>query len=157
VDIDQELAEWCQKKLPFADFRMIQPLPPLPFAAGTFDLIMGYSVLTHLDEQDQFSWLEELHRIASHGATIILTIHGEWVSRHLHAEEMRVLDEKGFYFRVRDTGRWKKDGLPDFYQDTYHRKDYVLENFSKFFHIEKYVERGFNDKQDLVLMVKKDR
>ena len=42
-----------------------------------FDLLVRLSVFTHLNEPEQFEWLDELKRIASKGAVLLMTIHGD--------------------------------------------------------------------------------
>ena len=50
------------------------------------------------------------------------------------------------------TGRFKLDGLPDFYQDTHHSRAYIEDTWSKYFTIIGYVERGMNKHQDAVIL-----
>ena len=57
----------------------------------------------------------------------------------------------GFVFVDSKRRFFKKDGLPLFYQDAQHTKQYVLENWSRFFTIIDYVERGIVDHHDAVL------
>ncbi len=154
TDIDREAISWCKKAIPYATFEVNNPLPPLPYPPQTFDLICAISVFTHLDEDYQFAWLEELQRVARPGAILILTIHGSHTQTELPREELATLREKGLLFKMGRTGRFKLDGLPDFYQGTYHTKHYITAAWSKFFRIRHYVERGLNNHQDLVVLEK---
>ena len=120
TDIDAEAIAWCRRKLPFVTFRVNDPLPPLPFAAGTFDLIYAVSVFTHLDEGHQLAWLKELKRVSKPGAILLLSAHGRFAQLRashdggLSPEDAESLRTKGLLFKVSETGRFKLDGLPDF-------------------------------------------
>jgi SAM-dependent methyltransferase len=153
TDISQEAIDWCKVNIPFAKFAVNTPFPPLPFPDASFDLIYGISVLTHLDEQFQFAWLKELHRLAKPGAIVILTVHGDHAAMLLPDEEYTRLRKDGFLFRrVVDNGG--VDGLPDFYQVSYHLRSYIERNWSRFFSIRIYLRHGPAYTQDLVLMEK---
>jgi len=101
-------------------------------------------------------WLSELRRIASPGGILILSVSGE-KSRSTwdfpEQDKPRLL-EKGIIFYVTQTGRYKSDGLPDFYQHTVHTKEYVIKEWSKYFNILSYVEAGINNHQDAVILSK---
>jgi SAM-dependent methyltransferase len=151
-DIDPESIEWCQRNLPFAVFKVNEHKPPLPFGEKQFDFIYAISVFTHLDEENQFAWLNELKRVARPGAIIIATTHGCYTQTSLDAQARERLADKGFLFSVEATGRFKADGLPDFYQTAYHTEQYIRLNWSKVFQIRDYIERGINSHQDLVVL-----
>ena len=157
TDIDGKAISWCQKNIRFATFCKNEPLPPLIYPAGTFDLVFAISVFTHLDEDYQLAWLKELQRITKPNAVLILTTEnarGAIAQSMLTAEDITTLEQKGFLYKVVTTGRLKPDGLPDFYQLAFHNKQYVIETWSKYFLIHTYLERGIGDNQDLVLLQK---
>jgi SAM-dependent methyltransferase len=139
IDIDAGAIDWCKKNLNFASFSLSKEKPPIDYEANTFDFVYAISVFTHLDEQNQFRWLEELRRITKPGGIVLLTVHG--------------LNEKqqGFVFE-----RTYEEGLfPAWYQNTYHSKEYVLENFGKSFQVLNYDHRGMNNHQDVVVLQKR--
>jgi len=137
ADIDVKAIDWCKRNLKFATFSLSRETPPIDYAADTFDFIYAISVFTHLNEDYQFRWLEELRRIAKSGATIVLTVHG-------------AKDEKGFLFE-----RSYEEGLfPDWYQNTYHSKDYVFENFGKYFKVLGHFPNALHAHQDVVVLEK---
>jgi SAM-dependent methyltransferase len=154
TDIDKEAISWCKKHLTFADWDTNDPLPPTRYANDTFDLIYGISVLTHLDEKMQFIWLNEMKRILKPNGVLILTVHGDGLGFQGTEEEKALLSEKGFVFKVVQTGRFKFDGLPDFYQHSHHSKEYVEREWSRFFKIIHYEERAINSHQDAVILFK---
>jgi SAM-dependent methyltransferase len=158
TDIDRQAIKWCRSNIPFGRFTLNQMTPPLPFADGTFDLIYGISVFTHLDQNYQFAWLKELKRVAQSGGILLLTVHGtvaqDVAARegNLSLTELAALRETGFLYKSGETGKFKLDGLPDFYQAAFHTKLYVNEFWARFFTIRKYFEAGLNGHQDLVLL-----
>ncbi|PWT94737.1 MAG: hypothetical protein C5B55_02270, partial [Blastocatellia bacterium] len=64
TDMDSEAIKWCQQHIDFASFSFSKERPPMEYAADSFDFIYAISVFTHLDEDHQFCWLQELRRIA---------------------------------------------------------------------------------------------
>ena len=153
TDIDSESIAWCATNLKLATFKVNEAMPPTSYAADTFDLIYAISVFTHLDEEMQFAWLRELKRISRPGGMLILTIHGEFAQATVQESIKAQIAETGFAFQVGQTGRFKLDGLPDFYQTAYHSKAYIYEKWSQFFRIEKYAERGISGFQDAVILI----
>lgn len=152
ADIDPEALDWCRAHLPFAEYALNSQDPPMDFADGTFDLIYGISVFTHLDEPLQLSWLQELRRVAKPGALIITTVHGPSRYESLKEEQLKQLKKEGILFCRQ---KKKKDGLPDFYQTTFHTREYVEENWAEYFEILAYKERGIQDFQDAIVMTPK--
>jgi SAM-dependent methyltransferase len=73
ADPVSEIIDFCKASNKWCNFYSIQPDPPSPFEDGTFDLIYGYSVFSHLNEDMQKRWLIELHRIVKPGGLVILT------------------------------------------------------------------------------------
>jgi SAM-dependent methyltransferase len=157
TDIDPDLVDWGKNHLHGILWSVNGYQPPLPFDDNTFDLIYGISVFTHLDEEFQHTWLRELQRVARPGATLILTVQGDYARREarmLDHSQQEKIQERGFIFLSLSTGRFKADGFPDFYQTTFHTKEYVYNEWSAYFDIVDYVERGIGDHQDAVLLRK---
>jgi ubiquinone/menaquinone biosynthesis C-methylase UbiE len=154
TDIDSELVSWCEKYLPHIRWSTNGYQPPLPFADNTFDLIYVISVFTHLDEECQHAWLRELQRVAKPGATIILTVHGEYLINKLASSYQSRIHSYGFMFVTGVTGRLKLDKLPDFYQTAYHTQEYIHREWSVYFDVLRYLERGITNHQDAVLLRK---
>ena len=65
-----------------------------------------------------------------------------------------MLETRGFLFEVLETGWLKRDGLPDFYQASFHSKEYVLREWSKYFEVLAYAEAAISMHQDAVLLRK---
>lgn len=138
TDIDEGAIDWCKEHLRFAAFSVGDASPPTDYAPDSFDFIYAISVFTHLDEDYQFRWLEELRRIAKPGAVLLLTV------------DSSLVGEKEFVFQ-----RSYEDGLfPAWYQNAFHSKGYVVENFGRYFEVMGYFSRGMNEHQDVVMLRK---
>ncbi|MEW8422377.1 MAG: class I SAM-dependent methyltransferase [Candidatus Thiodiazotropha sp.] len=148
ADIDAEAIFWCQNSLHhMGEFVTNETLPPLPFTNGYFDMVYSISVFTHLPETMQFAWLEELKRVTRSDGILLLTTHGEELFANAPEEYRTQLAESGFFYTVGDG----TDGLPEFYQTTYHTDDYILENWGRYFTIRKILKRTIMCHQDLVI------
>src|ERR1700681_1104319 len=86
-DYNASSVEWVRRNLPFANAVRNSLEPPLPLAAGTFDLCYAVSVFTHLPESLQRRWIEELHRVLEPNAILLLTLSGRGDLGRLKAEE----------------------------------------------------------------------
>jgi len=156
TDIDPDLVSWGKSNLHGIRWSVNGYEPPLPFNDNAFDLIYGMSVFTHLDEDFQHVWLRELQRVARPGAILILSVQGEYVMRWLRKDRSYSdeVNERGFLFITLSKGRFKLDGFPDFYQAAYHTKEYVYNEWSTYFDIVDYIERGISNNQDAVVLRK---
>jgi len=114
-------------------------------------LVYAISVFTHLNEELQFLWLDELKRITKPNGILLLTLHNTDLlkTRISKKENFSEVTKKGFVHRKGDLFQ----GIfPDWYQNAYHSKEYVMENYSKYFKILHYIPNGVNNLQDIVLL-----
>jgi SAM-dependent methyltransferase len=138
TDIDEGAIKWCEQNLRFATFSIGNASPPTDYAPDNFDFIYAISVFTHLDEDYQFRWLEELRRIATPGGVLLLTV------------DSSLVGDKNFVFQ-----RSYEDGLfPAWYQNAFHSQKYVVENFGRYFEVMTYLPKGMNEHQDVVVLRK---
>lgn len=86
-DLSAEAVAWCRENLPFGHFERNDLEPPLTFADGSFDLVYGLSVFTHLTVDTQRHWLGELRRVLRPGGHLLLTTHGESYGDRLDEDE----------------------------------------------------------------------
>jgi len=160
VDIDERAIKWAQENLTFASFTANQPLPPLPYEDGYFDLVINHSVFTHIDESYGDAWLEELHRVTSPGATLILSVHGEYAFENFIQaliagnEDPRPyrdkFDREGILFVDEDA--WLGGSFPDFYHTTFHAPWYVFQHWGRFFKIKAFLPTADLGLQDFVIL-----
>lgn len=151
TDIDGEAIRWCQENFRWGTFSVNRPLPPLRYADDTFDLIYAVSIFTHLNEEFQFRWLEEIRRVTEPGGLVLITLHGEHVWRQLNKNLIVQLKHDGILFVMDD---YWKGAFPDWYQSAFHLKEYVLEHFAKYFTVIDYIPRGLNGHQDILVLKK---
>lgn len=147
-DVDQEAISWCQQNLDeIAEFSVNGELPPIPFDSEFFDFVYAISVFTHLPEDMQFSWLEALKRITKPGGYLLLTVHGEHLLNFDSDANRRRFQKVGFHFAIGDG----TEGLPEYYQTSFHTPEYIHKNWGKHFEIVKIIPRGMASLQDIVI------
>jgi len=157
IDIDRQAIEWCRQAFPRGEFIAVSPEPPTPIATGTVDLIYAISVLTHLRENDQVKWLEELHRISKPNAVILLTTFGDigWWHGRLPWNSYATwkIDKAGFF----DAGH-NRDidgaGLADrgYYRNSFISHNYISCNWSRYFDIVDILPGAIGNLQDLCIL-----
>jgi SAM-dependent methyltransferase len=155
TDIDSKAITWCRKHLDFARWDVNGALPPLAYPSESFDFVFAISVFTHLDESFQNAWLPEIDRVLRPEGLFLATVHGETYADKVRVEKRTQLAEHGVCSQVGQTGAMKLDGLPDYYQATFHSRQYVERVWSERFEILEYREKGMNGRQDAVLMRKR--
>jgi len=158
VDIDPPAIRWCKRHIRYATVTRTSPLPPLPFASGTFDLVYSHSVFTHLNEAYQDEWLAELARVTRPGALLLLTVAGETPFRQFFQsnpthpgmlEYAKRRDHDGVLFVSDDN--WT--GIfPDFYHSAFHTRAYVERHWSRFFTVRAHLETAMLGLQDIVVL-----
>lgn len=160
VDIDERAIRWVEENIPYVTAKVNQPLPPLDYPDGFFDLVFNHSVFTHIDEQYQDLWLSELRRVTKPGATLLLSVHGEnaffeyeTASRNAGGHPQVVRDQlarDGIAYIREDP--WVGSPFPDFYHTTFHAPWYIFDHWSRWFTIKAYVPRGSLNHQDLIML-----
>lgn len=161
TDIDGEAIAWLKNNYSkFAEFSVAPHVPPTIYQDQTFDFIFGVSVMTHLPEDMQFKWLEELNRITKPGGYVILSIHGERIYRPFDNEINQIMDTKGFfYYQLGGFNYGKSISLPDFYQTTFHSHAYIRREWQRYFNIIDIQAagkgQGLDERQDSVLLQKR--
>jgi ubiquinone/menaquinone biosynthesis C-methylase UbiE len=75
-DYNKRLVSWCQESLSFAEVRLNKPSSKLDYEDDKFDFIYAISVFTHLSEDLQGFWINELKRVLRPGGYLLITVHG---------------------------------------------------------------------------------
>jgi len=151
VDIDPKNIDWCVGNLPGVDFELVDPWKPLPYEDARFDFVIGHSVLTHLTEDAQYFWLDELRRVLKPGGALLVTVMSSFsvLCERLSNDKIERLLEKGYL----DVGH-QPDGVdeidPGYYRKVYHRPEYIRKNWSSRFDVLDILD-GFSDHQALVV------
>jgi SAM-dependent methyltransferase len=147
-DIDREAIDWCTEHLGgIADFSVNDETPPLIFATGYFDVVYSISVMTHLPETLQLSWLGELARVLKPEGLALVSTHGEELLRTRSKRQWKRLRSEGFLYM----SGGEVEGLPTYYKNAYHTHEYIRSMWSQYFEVERILSRGIAGHQDLVV------
>jgi SAM-dependent methyltransferase len=161
VDIDAVNIEWMQANMPDPTrFTRCDFDPPLSFPDHFFDVIYGHSVFTHLREEDQFRWLDELARLLRPGGFAFVTActeSGVAVTRHWdvpnRADFSDIFLNKGFYdFEAQPVG--VDAGREGYYRLVAHTRRYIAERWSAHFNVRRIIP-CLMEHQDLVVLQKR--
>jgi 2-polyprenyl-3-methyl-5-hydroxy-6-metoxy-1,4-benzoquinol methylase len=156
VDVDADNVSWCQTQLPFGAWKTIPLRPPTDLGDSTYDVVLGVSVFTHLKEQEQLAWLDELRRVTKPGGLVLVSVLADAAvarERHwplpifFHWQRAAYVDGpsgdlNGFI------------GEADYYRTTYHHRDYIRRVWSHYFDILDIMPAVIGNLQDLVVLRK---
>jgi SAM-dependent methyltransferase len=145
VDVDAKAIRWCKQALPFADFEVISPEPPLPFENASINVAFAASVFTHLPEQQQFLWLAEFARVLAPGGMLIASTHAPHLAPSrpdLRDSQCRALEQQGFAFAPGESF----NGATAF-----HSRAYLEREWGRYFALRSYRDRGLFQYQDLAV------
>lgn len=79
ADPDPLAIRVCRLHVPFGCFVLSTTRPPLPFRDQFFDVVIAYSVFSHLSELNAANWVYELSRVLKPGGLLVATTHGPWL------------------------------------------------------------------------------
>jgi len=146
ADRNRRLVAWCRRHLPFASFEVNGLRPPLRSPDDEFQLVYALSVFTHLPEDLQRPWMEELCRVTSRGGHILLSVHGESYRDTLTPHERRRFDEGLLVVRGSEAAGRNACGA-------YHPREYIRRVMGTGLTLVDHVPEGAtgNPRQDLVL------
>ena len=139
-DSSEVLIAWCRRHLEIADWVVNQPTPPTPFPDSQFDLIYAISFFTHLDQESQMKWLAELRRLLKNDGIVVLSVLGTGTAR---VDSVSVPESGSRYLALGDEFNSRL---------CYLTQDYILSEWTRYFHVLDYSEMGLNDHQELVLL-----
>ena len=154
VDIDFDNIDYCQSTFANkrATFSACSLMPPMDYEDGSFDVIFGISVVTHLSEANHLTWLKELRRLIRPGGIVVLTVLGlQSIAKYMHLLESRAFVNCGFAFFTNSNAIGKIIGVEDYYGTTFHLPHYVFSKWSEYFSVEKYTASGFSHQDVIVL------
>ena len=142
-DYNPLLVDWCNENIPGVPVAANALGEPLPYEAGSFDLIYLISVFTHLSRDEQKRLATEFFRLLRPGGGVYLTFHGEYYYPTMLSQlpdGAELFDRTGFLINS-DTPEGSNDCW------TLHRPDALLAIFEGFvpaIHF-RSVERGPTD------------
>jgi SAM-dependent methyltransferase len=135
ADIDGEAIGWISKNIPGVETVVLPDDPPSTMEDESVDLILNHSVFTHLPEDLQISWLNELRRILKVGGILLASFHGrrttktflDSVASNGHpdvAEALSSLYETSGFMYQAGRADYEKE-LPEYYASAFHTIEYV--------------------------------
>ena len=102
-DINPKLVAFCQQHIWFAETKLINYMPPLPYEDGAFDLVYAASVYTHLSLQAAQQWTGEISRVLKPGGVAMISFHGTYYAPELariSPEGSMALTEHGYHVHL---------------------------------------------------------
>lgn len=153
TDIDSDNAGWCAEHLD-GTFTAIPSRPPTGLELGSFDAIIGVSVMTHLDLELQLEWLTHLRSLLVPAGVALLTSHG-WATARRTGVGPAVLDAmatSGFG----DAG--ENPDIPEsvvevgYYRNVYNTHDHIREHWSTVMEVESIRPALIGHHQDVVVL-----
>lgn len=178
-DIDHRHVEWCSTALDYMDAKLSYVHPPAPFADNEFEAVISISIFTHLNEDSQDEFLQELARLCRPDGLLFLTTHGERALERVVSEPtiraMLAVPEEPFQRARQEFANGKhafilqqdghlttvsEHGLrtdkvisePFEYGITFIPESYVRKKWEKWFHVLDYRSGGIHDFQDIVVL-----
>lgn len=165
-DVDSDAIEWASRHHPQLEWSVSGAEPPLPFADDSFALVYSISVLSHLAEPAQDSWLHEVARVLRPGGVALLSVHGahafeqfrtgrvssSWCRRGAFARGP--LGGSEFVFEPYIRSVWNDGELPGVAQEyglAFHGEQYIRERWTRAFRIDAILPRAVTSWQDLVV------
>lgn len=147
-DIDAEAVAWCERELRPGTFRATAPFPPLPFEDGSFDAVIGYSVMTHLPWPLQERWLAEIRRVLVPGGVFATSVHGSFAA-NLRPDLLDKLERAGILDETPDPNL---DGVAPqgYYRAVFQTPAFTRERWGREFEVVDYIEGGLSALHDLV-------
>lgn len=92
-----------------------------------------------------------MRRIIAPGGLFLASTHGEFAASFAFPTDFADRLGNGTYDEISDSAL---DGIPPegYYRSVYQTREYTLQDWSRYFEILEYVERGMGNLQDLVVM-----
>lgn len=152
TDYNNDLISWCRDNLTFASFDTNPASGRLSYKDAMFNLVYAFSVFTHLTEQQQLYWIDELNRVLKPGGYLLFSVHGEsayFKDDYLSKEEQQRFKNGELVVQSDDQAGTNACGA-------FHPEIYIREQMAKDFIFVDYVPEGAlgNPWQDVVLLKK---
>ncbi|MHB8658415.1 MAG: class I SAM-dependent methyltransferase [Solirubrobacteraceae bacterium] len=171
-DVDPAAIAWGRRRYPQLNLRSSSFSPPLPYAAGTHELVYSISVFSHLDEGWQDAWLAELHRVLVAGGVALLSVHGHHALEQFRTGAVRTrwcrpeafarppLSASEFVFEPYLRSIWNRADLPGTgagYGLAFHGDGYLRSRWRAYFDVVTVLPRAITAWQDLAVLVKRSQ
>ncbi len=147
TDYNPRLVEWCRHNLPYAKFQSNTLEPKLKYADQQFDFAYALSVFTHMPEDLQEPWMNELRRVLRPGGYLVFTTQGDEFLPKLDEAERNLYRSGHMVTRYQEAGGTNLCSI-------YHPESYIREHLAGNFKLTLMRPRGAlgNGKQDMYLL-----
>ena len=152
-DVDREAVDWCAKNIAEVEAFVSGLHPPLPLPSDSIDLVIGSSVMTHLDRPNQEAWLDEVQRVLRPGGIAALSTHGEFAAAFQGSNLSDRVARDGFVDLHSDHAL---DDVvpPGYYRAVFQSRAYTIAQFTAKLVLHDYLTAGYGGFQDLVVLQK---
>jgi SAM-dependent methyltransferase len=147
TDYNPRLVAWCRYNLPFANFQSNTLEPRLNYADQQFEFAYALSVFTHMPENLQKPWMNELRRVLRPGGYLVITTQGDEFVPKLDEAERNLYRDGQLVTRYQEAGGTNLCSI-------YHPESYVREQLASDFTWVLSQPRGAagNGNQDMYLL-----
>ena len=179
-DVMSDFIEICRSTFSLnnvcdVQFDLNNPFPPLKHNSEKFDIIIAYSLFSHLSEDAHFAWLKEYYRVLKPAGLVFLTIRQQAFLNSLSNSLAYCEDlNKGYMRKLQETlgsatvqkrfdnGEYiftptggGRDLTNDFYGDTVIPTEYIHNKWSELFDIVEHRKETPDFPQALICLRKK--
>ena len=149
TDYNPQLVAWCRHNLPFANFQSNTLESRLNYADQQFEFAYALSVFTHMPENLQKPWMNELRRVLQPGGYFVITTQGDEFLPRLAETERNRYRKGQMVTRYREAAGTNLCSI-------YHPERYVREHLASGFTLVLSQPRGAagNGNQDMYLLRK---
>jgi SAM-dependent methyltransferase len=152
-DMDAEAMAWCQAHLAREAFAIVDPLPPLPYADATFDVVVSIAVLPSFGPPAYELWLPEIRRVLAPEGLFLASVQGRFAAEfELPGDALADLDrlgicDPGLRYNAQSQAPEGAD-----WRGYFLARDYFQRQWSQYFEVVDYLDGEINADQDLVVM-----
>ena len=149
TDYNPDAVEWCRHNLPLAKFQSNTLEPRLDYADQQFEFAYALSVFTHMPEDLQRPWMNELRRVLRPGGYLLITAQGDEFQPKLNDTERNLYRGGGMVTRYQHAAGTNLCSI-------YHPESYVRGRLAESFTLALSKPRGAlgNGRQDMYLLRK---
>lgn len=159
VDVDPEMVDLCTRLFGCCNFATVEAHPPSRFESSKFQVIYAYSVFSHLNEIAADQWVAEFSRILKPGGILVATTnsrgfisfckslrgkspeslwHAALANSFVDTENcLKAYDDGQFLFAPNGGGKYRD---PSFYGDALFSSKYILEHWSQYLVLRKFID-----------------
>jgi SAM-dependent methyltransferase len=168
ADVNAGMIEQCRRLFGSCNFSTVPPFPPSDFRDGLFDLVLGYSVFSHLSAACADAWTNEFARIVRPGGIVLMTTQGRSFielcrqvraaadqSREHHAALAAAFVDEAAAYQAYDAGEFLFSplrGTHEFYGEALIPRGYIEQHWLNDFELVDFVDsRSFLPQALMVL------